>query len=54
MAAELMLEHWYPHCQPNDQPAFVRAKVANAATYGQNAPGAYAVPPVAETFAAAT
>src|SRR5579859_2310566 len=33
LAGDLMLEHWYPHCSPNDNDDFVRRKVQNAAEY---------------------
>jgi len=50
LALKLMLEDWYPHCEPNDQPEFVASKIASAVAYGQNAPGAYAMAPASETF----
>ena len=52
-ALELMLEHWYPHCTPNDDPDFVRERVLSAARNGQNEPGAYAVEPPEVAFAGA-
>lgn len=42
-AAAMMVEHWYPHCYPNDNPSFVESKVAHAYEYGQNEPGAWAL-----------
>jgi hypothetical protein len=50
-ALALMLEHWYPHCTPNDQPDFVRERVESCVTSGQNAIGVNATAPAAETFA---
>jgi len=50
-ATELMLEIWYPKCQPSDNPDFVRERVISATTSGQNAIGAYATRPAVETFA---
>ena len=47
----LMLEIWYPHCTPNDDPEFVRERVESCVTSGQNAIGANATAPAAETFA---
>lgn len=52
-ALELMLDLWYPFCEPNDDPNFVRERVMSAARNGQNAPGAYAVVPPEEAFAGA-
>ena len=48
---ELMLEHWYPHCTPNDQPDFVRERIESCLTSGQNPIGSDATAPAAETFA---
>lgn len=48
--AELMLEHWYPHCTPNTLDDDLRSIVSHAASYIQNEPGARALPPVAEAF----
>ena len=50
-ALELMLEIWYPHCTPNNQPEFVRERVLSAVRNGQNSPGAYAATPPEEAFA---
>lgn len=52
-ATELMLKHWYPHCEPNDQPQFVRDRVLSAARNGQNEVGAYAAAPPEQVFAGA-
>ena len=48
-----MLTEWYPHCTPNDQPQFVRDRIASAARNGQNEVGAYATAPATEVFAGA-
>ena len=53
MVAELMLAHWYPHCQPNHLTDDLKTIVSHAASYIQNEPGARALPPVAEIFRAA-
>ena len=53
VATEVMLTEWYPHCTPNDQPQFVRDRVASAARNGQNEVGAYATAPAAEVFVGA-
>ena len=53
LALELMLDLWYPHCTPNDDPNFVRERVLSAGRNGQNAPGAYAASPPEEAFAGA-
>lgn len=52
-ALALMLEHWYPHCEPNNDPDFVRERILSAVRNGQNAPGAYAVVPPDVAFAGA-
>lgn len=43
VALELLLQHWYPRCTPNNVPQFVMLKVRNAYNYGQNQPGAKSV-----------
>ena len=53
LAIELMLTEWYPHCTPNNQPQFIRDRVASATRNGQNEVGAYATAPAAEAFAGA-
>jgi AAA domain/Bifunctional DNA primase/polymerase, N-terminal len=53
LSLELMLEIWYPHCIPNNQPDFVRERVLSAARNGQNEVGAYATAPASEVFAGA-
>lgn len=50
-ALALMLEHWYPHCTPNDQPDFVKERVYSCVTSGQNPIGSDATAPAAVTFA---
>jgi hypothetical protein len=50
-ALALMLEHWYPHCTPHDQPDFVRERVYSCVTSGQNPIGSDATAPAAVTFA---
>lgn len=50
MAGELILLHWYPHCDPCDNDDFIRLKVHNAAAYMQNEAGAWASLPTGETF----
>jgi hypothetical protein len=49
-ALELMLELWYPHCTPNDNPNFVRERILSAGRNGQNAVGAYAALPPEVAF----
>jgi hypothetical protein len=44
VAGDLMIEHWYPRCNPNNKPEFVRLKVANAYRYSQNDFGCDAAP----------
>lgn len=39
MTLELMLEHWYPRCNPSNNPGFVETKVRNAFRYARTAPG---------------
>jgi AAA domain len=38
-AHDLMLEIWYPHCEPNDKPELIERKIANAQAYMQNQQG---------------
>jgi hypothetical protein len=35
----ILLEHWYPRCEPNNKPDFICRKVENAYRYGQDKPG---------------
>lgn len=37
--AQLMLEHWYPRCEPNNKPEFISRKVRNAYRYAQDKAG---------------
>lgn len=52
-AAELILDHWNPYCQPPWSQEEVETKVANAASYRQNDAGAWAVQPGVEVFSGA-
>jgi hypothetical protein len=36
---QLMLEHWYPRCEPNNKPEFISRKVRNAYKYAQDKAG---------------
>jgi len=38
-AVELMLEHFYPRCTPNNKPEFIKRKVRNAFAYSQKKQG---------------
>jgi hypothetical protein len=49
-AYELLLEEWYPHCAPCDNPDFVQQKVDHAFKYMQNARGVWANPPAETAF----
>ena len=49
-SAALMLEHWYPHCRPNNKPSFIGRMVEHAARYRHNAIGCDAPAPAAEAF----
>jgi hypothetical protein len=50
MALDLMTELWNPHCKPPWDGGELAVKVANAYTYAQNEPGAFATPSPADTF----
>lgn len=52
-AADLMLDHWYPHCLPNNDPDWIRFKCRNAGEYCQNTPGSAHVEAPSTLFAAA-
>lgn len=50
---EVLWELWAPYCEPFEPDrfhAFLERKVANAAAYAQNEPGAWAVEPAQEVF----
>lgn len=49
-AADLMLAEWYPHCNPNDKPEWVRTKVYNAYKYAVSPAGIHGVGTVGDTF----
>ena len=52
-AADLMDEHWNPHCQPRSwEREKLVLKLENASRYKQNGSGAYAIEPTAEVFGA--
>lgn len=55
LGAELMFKHWAPRCDPFDDrmEAFIGRKIANAAEYAQNEPGAWAVSTSDDAFGAA-
>lgn len=38
-AIDILLEHWYPHCSPNNKPEFVETKVKNAYNYSNDRAG---------------
>lgn len=38
-AEQLMLEHWYDRCEPNNKPEFVSRKISNAYNYARGVPG---------------
>jgi hypothetical protein len=38
-AVDILLEHWYPHCNPNNKPEFIEAKVKNAYNYSNDRAG---------------
>mgnify|MGYP006935474650 CR=1 FL=1 len=50
---ELIEEHWNPHCIPPWESEELAGIIANASAYAQNAVGAWASAPAAETFKAA-
>lgn len=50
MALDLIDTLWNPHCQPPWERDELAVKVANAASYAQNEPGAWATPPAEEVF----
>lgn len=47
VALQLLLDHWYPHCRPNDVTEWVEFKLRNAYEYGQNSTGVWATEPAA-------
>jgi hypothetical protein len=49
-AERLLLEIWYPHCQPNNKPDFIGRKLDNALAYAQNEPGAWGIEDAAVSF----
>lgn len=49
-ALDLIEEHWNPRCEPPWDREDLETKIANAAAYAQNEPGAWAVEPASRTF----
>jgi hypothetical protein len=39
LCCELMLNHWYPRCEPDNKPAFIQRKVSHAYNYATSRPG---------------
>jgi hypothetical protein len=51
VAEKILLAEWYPFCDPNTDPGFIRERCRSATTSGQNKIGYYATRPAAEAFA---